>query len=89
MKRNSVKISSKDLKKIVSEYQFDKESIEYDDKQLALFDALDCLSDGDRIILYLYAHFQSERKLAELLNVSRTSIRKCIKKIREQIKQEL
>ena len=48
-----------------------------------VINTLNSLQKGDRIILSLYAELQSERKTAETLGVSRTAIRKYIKKIKQ------
>ena len=84
-----IKITSKELKDIIKDYDFDIEDLDYDDEQIALFKAFSGISEGDRIILVLYSHFQSERKTASVLGVSRTSLRKCIAKIRNEIKKQL
>lgn len=48
-------------------------------------DAMGHLDKSDQIIFSLYAELESERKVAELLGVSRSPIHKIIVKIRKQI----
>lgn len=48
-------------------------------------DALSHLEKSDQIIFCLYAELESERKVAELLGVSRSPIHKIITNIRKQI----
>ena len=43
------------------------------------------LEKSDQIIFSLYAEMESERKVAELLGVSRSPIHKIISKIKEEI----
>ena len=76
-------ISSKELKNIMSEYEpdmlTDNEDV-YNFKQ-----AIQALQKSDQIIFCLYTELESERKVAELLGVSRSPIHKLIVDIRKQI----
>jgi DNA-directed RNA polymerase specialized sigma subunit len=76
-------ISSKELKNIMSEYEpdmlTDNEDV-YNFKQ-----AIQSLQKSDQIIFCLYTELESERKVAELLGVSRSPIHKLIVDIRKQI----
>lgn len=47
------------------------------------------LPTADRIILMVYAETASERETARLLNVSRTTIRKVLAKIKNEMKQNV
>ena len=79
----SVNLSSKELKNIMSEYEpdmlTDNEDV-YNFKQ-----AIQSLQKSDQIIFCLYTELESERKVAELLGVSRSPIHKLIVDIRKQI----
>lgn len=78
-----MEINKEELKNIMEDFTFDTASTEYDDEFVEVINTLNSLQKGDRIILSLYAELQSERKTAETLGVSRTAIRKYIKKIKQ------
>lgn len=85
-----IQITSKELKDIMKDYNFDiEENMDYDDDDIALFKAFSAISEGDRIILCLYSHFQSLRTVAKVLGVSYNTTRKCIAKIRNEIKEKI
>ena len=50
---------------------------------------LHTLDENDRIVFLLYLEYNSMGKVAKLLHVSTTTIYYLIKKVREQIKEEL
>ena len=50
---------------------------------------LHTLDENDRIVLLLYIEYNSMGKVAKLLHVSTTTIYYLIRKVREQIKEEL
>lgn len=85
----TINISPEEIKGIFKDYSFEIENMDYDDKMVSIINAFNTLSDADKIILSLYAEFSSQRKVAKLLNVSRTSIVKCLTRIREQIFRNL
>lgn len=60
-----------------------------DDSKVALLRAIGKLTEADRRILYLYAETASMRKTGEALGVSASTVYYVIKRIREQIKNEL
>lgn len=59
------------------------------DRKVALLNAIGKLTEADRRILYLYAETASMRKTGEALGVSASTVYYVIKRIREQIKNEL
>lgn len=78
-----MEIKPNDLKKIMEDFTFETGNTEYDDNFLQVINTLNNLPQGDRIILSIYAELQSERKTAKALGVSRTAVRKYIKKIKK------
>ncbi len=76
-------ISSKELKNIMSEYEPD---LLTDTEEVFNYKkAIQTLQKSDQIIFCLYTELESERKVAELLGVSRSPIHKLIVDIRSQI----
>lgn len=59
------------------------------DRKVALLSAIGKLSEADRRILYLYSDTASMRKTGDALGVSASTVYYVIKRIREQIKNEL
>lgn len=59
------------------------------DRKVALLNAIDKLTEADRRILYLYSDTASMRKTGDALGVSASTVYYVIKRIREQIKNEL
>lgn len=55
------------------------------DEQIELWSGIDKLTDVERIILFLYAEMGSQRKLAEALHTSRTTVIKIMEQIRGKI----
>lgn len=80
-------ISPAELREIYKDYEFDTNDIlNYDDETKSILESYNNnLTAPERIILQLYAEFQSQRKVAQLLNVSRTTIVKELNKIRNKI----
>lgn len=76
-------IKPEKLKDIMENFTFDTGCTDYDDEFVGIVDTLNSLQQGDRIILALYAEFQSLRKTAAALGVSYTAIRKHINKIKQ------
>lgn len=82
----NVNITPEELKAICKEYEFDEnEDMMGDERTYMAKKALSLLPKSDYIIFCLYLHYQSERKLASLLNCSRTPINREIKKIRADL----
>lgn len=81
------KISPKELRDIDKDYQFDTSDIlTYDDETKNILDKFNNnLTTPEKIIMKLYAEFHSARKVAQLLNVSNTTIGKELTKIRNKI----
>jgi transcriptional regulator of aromatic amino acid metabolism len=88
-KKNKItfKLSPSEIRNIYKDYTFDTSDIlNYDDTTKHLLDAYDNnLTQPEKVILQLYAEFQSQRKVASLLNVSRTTIVKELNIIRKKI----
>ena len=74
------------INKVLDEYKPDN-SIwrEYSDDVLMLKEAINNLSDADRIIFVMYAEYGSLRKVGKQLGVSHSIIYKNIMRIKKQI----
>ena len=79
-------LTPKTLKTIMSEFDFDTGNTMYNDEFVNLLDTVSGLPEGDRIIICLYAHYQSLRKTAKVLGVSYATMRKSVGGIREKIR---
>lgn len=73
------------IKGLIDEYTTITE--EDDDYTLSLKNTLLQLDKADLIIFLLYTHYQSERRTAKALGVSRTPIHRLLNQIREKLKQ--
>ena len=84
----NISISPEELRAICKEYEFDedKDMFEEDERLYQAKKALSRLEKSEYIIYCLYLNFQSERKVASLLGVSRTPINREIHKITEKLK---
>lgn len=81
--RNTIRISGTELKNIMSQFSMD---ILTDSEQCyQMKKAVEKLNTSDKIIFELYAELQSERKVAEILGVSRSPIHKLLQNIKNQI----
>ena len=60
-----------------------------DDSKVSLLRAIGKLSEADRRILYLYAETASMRETGKALGVSASTVYYIVKRIRQQIKNEL
>lgn len=60
-----------------------------DDSKVALLNAIGKLTEADRRILYLYAETASMRETGKALGVSASTVYYIVKRIRQQIKNEL
>jgi len=89
IKNNEPKITipKEKIREIHKEYDFSSTDkyMSYDDEMKSIIDKFEQLDPADRIIMELYAEFKSQRKVGNILGVSRTTIIKCLKKIRNQI----
>ncbi len=81
--QTTIDITKQELKNIME--QFEPNVLMDDDEFYEYKEAMSHLDKSDQIIFALYAELQSERKVAELLGVSRSPIHKIITKIRQQI----
>ena len=92
MKReeNDIKIDPKTLREILEDYEYVEDIFtEEDQKTRRIKKAMTTLDRSDYIILCLYTHLQSERKVASILGCSRTPVNRLLKKIREKVKEEI
>lgn len=77
-----------ELQKMMNDYKPDYDLLTEDDETMtALKEAIDSLSQADRIIFVLYAETGSLREVGKMLGVSHTSIYKTIKTIKSEIKE--
>ena len=60
-----------------------------DDRKVTLLRAIGKLTEADRRILYLYAETASMRETGKALGVSASTVYYIVKRIRQQIKNEL
>lgn len=82
-----IQITNEELQNIKKEYDFDVEDIfsSFDDEFRNIAIATKQLPLPDYIILLLYAHFQSQRKVGKILGVSHSIVGKELKRIRQEI----
>ena len=82
-----IQITNEELQNIKKEYDFDVEDIfsSFDDEFRNLVVAINKLPLPDYIILLLYAHFQSQRKVGKILGCSHSIVGKELKRIRQEI----
>jgi DNA-directed RNA polymerase specialized sigma subunit len=86
MKNKKEDYSPEELRKLLREYE-DKEMdmMEDTDELIALYNAINQLSEADRIILYLYAELGSLRAVGRTLGVSYTTARKAVIEIKDKL----
>ena len=81
-----IQITPEQVQEIIKEYDFDTDDVfEYDDELKELSAAIKKLSLPDRIIILLYAHFASQRKVGAILGISHSVVGTCLKEIRKRI----
>lgn len=79
----TIDIKPQELRNILEQY---KPDMLRDNEEFYKYkEAIQHLEKSDQIIFSLYAELESERKVAELLGVSRSPIHKIITNIRKQI----
>lgn len=83
---HTIEISPKELRNIMS--QFEPNMLTDDEETYKLKEAIQKLDKSDAIIFSLYTEMESERKVADVLGVSRSPIHKILTKIKEQILKE-
>ena len=83
-----IDITAEELKAICKEYEFDEEKDMFEENEHLYMakKALSQLEKSEYIIYCLYMEYQSERKVANLLGVSRTPINREIHKITSKLK---
>lgn len=89
MNNIDIKITPEELKAICKEYEFnpEKDMWEEDERIYKIKKAMSMLEKSEYIIYCLYLNYQSERKVAKLLGVSRTPINRELKKITNKLKE--
>ena len=90
-KETKINISGRQLRAICKEYEYDADAHlmleEGEDERPHLIKlALSKLNRADFIIWCLYMEYGSERKVANLLNVSHTPIHTCLERIKNDLK---
>lgn len=81
-----IQITPEQVQEIIKEYDFDTDDVfEFDDELKTLSAAIKKLSLPDRIIILLYAHFASQRKVGAILGISHSVVGTCLKEIRKRI----
>lgn len=79
----TINVKPSELRNIMDQF---KPDMLRDNEELYKYkEAMSHLEKSDQIIFSLYAELESERKVAELLGVSRSPIHKIITKIRKDI----
>lgn len=89
-KKININITPKELKAICKQYEYDENehmmmTDEEDERTYLIKKAMSYLLPSDFIIFCLYMEYQSERKVAKILNCSRTPIHREIMNIKQQI----
>lgn len=82
----TIEITKNELNNILEQFQPDM--LRDDERIFKYKKAMQSLEKSDQIIFSLYAEMESERKVAELLGVSRSPIHKILTKIKQQILTE-
>lgn len=81
-----IQITPEQVQEIIKEYDFDTDDVfEFDDELKTLSAAIKKLSLPDRIIILLYAHFASQRKVGAILGISHSVVGTCLKDIRKRL----
>ena len=82
----TISITKNELKNILE--QFKPDMLRDNEETFNFKNALQTLEKSDQIIFSLYAELESERKVAELLGVSRSPVHKILAKIKKEILEE-
>lgn len=78
------------IKELIDEYKPDYSIFtDDDDMMIKIKEAVQRLSDADRIIFILYCETGSLREVGKVLGVSHTTVFKCIKTIKDKILNEI
>lgn len=86
VKENHTIIKPSELRNIMA--QFEPDMLTDNEETYKIKEAIQHLEKSDSIIFSLYAELESERKVAEMLGVSRSPIHKILTKIKQQILTE-
>jgi hypothetical protein len=90
----NINITTKEIKAICAEYEYNKHAHMMidegeDERPFLIKKAMQKLDKADYIIFCLYLEYKSERKVAQLLGCSRTPLHNCIIKTKQQIKENM
>lgn len=81
--KDTIQIKPKEIRNIME--QFKPDILTDSEEMYMLKQSMQKLQKSDQIIFALYAELESERKVADLLGVSRSPIHKALTKIKEEI----
>lgn len=81
--KDTIQIKPKEIRNIME--QFKPDILTDSEEMYMLKESMQKLQKSDQIIFALYAELESERKVADLLGVSRSPIHKALTKIKEEI----
>lgn len=81
--KDTIQIKPKEIRNIME--QFKPDILTDSEEMYILKESMQKLQKSDQIIFALYAELESERKVADLLGVSRSPIHKALTKIKEEI----
>lgn len=87
-KNYEINLTPEEVRAICKEYEFnEEEDMMGDEKLYKAKKALTYLERSDYIIYCLYLNYQSERKVASLLGISRTPVARILKEINKQLQE--
>lgn len=87
----TAKLTAEEIREICSKYEycpvedFWADSENTDDRVLRMKKAMARLDRSDYVMMCLLIELQSERKVADVLNCSRTPVHKCLTEIKEKL----
>lgn len=91
MPQATAKLTAEEIREICSKYEYSPtedfwaDSEDVDDRVLRIKKAMSYLDRSDYVMMCLAIELQSERKVADVLNVSRTPVHKCLLEIKEKL----
>lgn len=91
MAQATAKLTAEEIREICAKYEYcpqedfwaDEEGT--DDRVLRMKKAMAKLDRSDYVMMCLLIELQSERKVADILNVSRTPVHKCLVEIKQKL----
>lgn len=89
MPQATAKLTAEEIREICSKYEYspteDFWAEDGDDRALRMKKAMSYLDRSDYVMMCLLTELQSERKVADVLNVSRTPVHKCLLEIKQKL----